>query len=157
MASDCQNEVLSAGCGDLGRLFLSEGGIKTGFKVGSRAIARNALKKVGKALPRGVKAFREYKLSRVSGGLVGEIDLIVPHKFYGTKFPVNTEYSHRFITQRAQRNYNLPNWLVNNRLNVQKTNTLIHAQHDFYRFRFLPREIKRRLGPGGDLNYNLFR
>ncbi|GAA0891749.1 hypothetical protein GCM10009122_14280 [Fulvivirga kasyanovii] len=88
--------------------------------------------------------------------MVGEITLNNPHRFYGTKFPVNVEYSHRWITQAAQKKFNLPNWMVNNRFNVIKTNTLRHAAHDPFRYRFLPREIKLRLGPGGDLNYNMF-
>lgn len=90
------------------------------------------------------------------GGLIGEINLMNPHSFYGTKFPVNIEYSHRWITQSFQKQYKIPNWMVNNRLNVIKTNTLNHAGHDIFRYRFLPREIKLRLAPGGDLQYNMF-
>ncbi len=104
----------------------------------------------------GGKTFRQYKVSRGGGGLVGEIPLNSPHRYYGNSFPVRVEYSHRWITQRTQSRLSLPNWLVNNRLNVYKTNTLRHAGHDKFRYRFLPREIKDRLGPGGDLNFNMF-
>ncbi|MCV6630023.1 MAG: hypothetical protein OIF50_09205 [Flavobacteriaceae bacterium] len=115
---------------------------------GGAAKASNFLK--------GGKTFSQYKAAKGGGGLVGEISLYTLHRFYGTKFPVRVEYSHRWITQAAQRKYNLPNWMVNNRFNVIKTNTLRHAGHDPFRYRFLPREIKLRLGPGGDLNFNMF-
>ncbi|MBN2777894.1 MAG: hypothetical protein JXR36_09635 [Bacteroidales bacterium] len=105
---------------------------------------------------RGGKSFSQYKAINGGGGYVGEIKLMSPHKYYGTNFPIRVEYSHRWITQSMQRKYNLPNWMVNNKLNVIKTNTLRHAGHDTFRYRFLPREIKLRLAPGGDLNYNMF-
>jgi len=99
--------------------------------------------------------FSEYKIARGGGALVGEIEFIVPHKYYGTHFPIRVEYDHRWITQAMQRKHNLPNWLVNNWLNVKKTNTLLHAERDFFRHRFLPGEIKLRL-KSGDLSYKMF-
>jgi RHS repeat-associated protein len=115
--------------------------------------------KLGKgirALLNGGLKFSEYKLARGGGGLVGEVEFLTPHPYYGKKFPVRIEFDHRFITQAAQRRYNLPNWLVNNWINVKKTNTLLHAERDIFRFWRLPAEIKRRLGPGGDLSYKMF-
>ena len=131
-------------------------GIKQGVKAGSKSLAKNTLQSIVSKLPRGGKSFRQFKKSRGGGGLVGEIPLNETHKFFGDKFPVGTEFDYRFIPQRIQRDFDLPNWLVNNTINVKKTNTLKHAQKDKFRERFLPREIKRRLGPGGDLNYNIF-
>jgi hypothetical protein len=104
-----------------------------------------------RTLLNGGLSFSEYKLARGGGGLVENIELNAYHRYYKWKFPNRVEYDHRFITQAMQRNHNLPNWLVNNRLNVFKTTTIKHAQRDLYRYKFLPREIKLRLGPGGDL------
>ncbi len=104
----------------------------------------------------GGATFEEYKVSRGGGGLVGEIELNNPHPYYGTTFPVRIEYSHRWVTQAMQRKYELPNWIVNNRLNVMKTNTLYHSGHDLIRYRFLPKEIKLRLNDGGDLKFDMF-
>lgn len=58
---------------------------------------------------------------------------------------ISTEFAHVFITQRMQRRYNLPNWLVNNRVNVWKLNTVQHALIDKYRFRFLRKGIKSQV------------
>jgi len=59
---------------------------------------------------------------------------------------ISAEFHHGIITQRMQRAYNLPNWLVNNRLNVWKLNTIQHALIDPYRFRFLRAGIKESVG-----------
>lgn len=125
----------------------------TNFKT---SLSLNGAGKGGSGFLQGGKTFTQYKAANGGGGLVGEINLMSPHKYYGTKFPVKVEYHHRFLTQSMQTKYSLPNWMVNNRLNVIKTNTLGHAHMDLLRYRTLPREIKLRLGPGGDLNYNMF-
>ena len=41
-----------------------------------------------------------------------------------------------------QRAYNLPNWLVNNQVNVWKVNTVQHSLIDAYRYRFLRQGFK---------------
>ena len=51
-----------------------------------------------------------------------------------------------FITQRLQRKYNLPNWLVNNRLNVSHLNTIQHSIMDKFRFNFLNKSLKPYVG-----------
>ena len=59
---------------------------------------------------------------------------------------ISTEYHHVFITQRLQRKYNLPNWLVNNRLNVWRLNTIQHSIMDKFRFNFLNKSLKPYVG-----------
>lgn len=59
-----------------------------------------------------------------------------------------------FISQRWQRRFNLPNWLVNNRINVWKLNTIQHAILDKYRFQFLRKELKAQVG--WFKKYNMF-
>jgi hypothetical protein len=58
-----------------------------------------------------------------------------------------------FITQRMQRAYDLPNWLVNNRLNVWKLNTIQHALIDTYRFQFLRIGMKESVGWFKEFNW----
>ena len=125
---------------------------------GGRVVSgiKNGIKSFASRIRNGGKTFPQYKSANGGGGPVAEIELINRHPYYGDSFPIRIEYSHRWITQFMQRRFNLPNGLVNNRLNVVKTNTLRHAGHDRFRFRFLPREIKNRLGPGGDLDFNMF-
>ena len=50
-----------------------------------------------------------------------------------------TELHHRFIPQRAKW---APNWMLNNRLNLQPVSSLKHAQLDPYRARFAPKWVK---------------
>lgn len=59
---------------------------------------------------------------------------------------ISTEYHHVFITQRVQRKYDLPDWLVNNRLNVWKINSIQHSLIDRFRFQFLKGDIKPYVG-----------
>jgi hypothetical protein len=68
---------------------------------------------------------------------------------------ISIEYHHMFITQSMQRTMGLPNWLVNNSLNVWRMNTIQHSVLDSYRFSFLRAGIKSQV----DLfkpKYNLF-
>jgi hypothetical protein len=66
---------------------------------------------------------------------------------------ISTEYAHVFITQRAQRALNLPNWLVNNPINVWKLNTIQHSLIDSYRFRFIRFGMKPEIGWFGKYNW----
>ena len=59
---------------------------------------------------------------------------------------ISTEFHHMFISQAMQKKYNLPNWLVNNRLNVWKLNTIQHSLLDKYRFSFLRKGLKPDVG-----------
>lgn len=45
-----------------------------------------------------------------------------------------------------QRKFNLPNWLVNNRFNVIKLNTIQHSIIDRFRKQFLRAGIKNEVG-----------
>lgn len=64
----------------------------------------------------------------------------------GDRQRISTEYHHMFITQRVQRKYDLPDWLVNNRLNVWKLNSIQHSLIDRFRFQFLKRDFKPLVG-----------
>lgn len=66
---------------------------------------------------------------------------------------ISTEFHHVFITQRMQKAYNLPNWLVNNRLNVWKLNTIQHSIIDPERFQFLRFSLKQEVGVFGKYNW----
>ena len=77
------------------------------------------------------RAFEEYKQKRGGTRTLGYISC--PD---GKMQRISTEYHHVFITQRLQRKYNLPNWLVNNRLNVWRLNTIQHSIMDKFRFNF---------------------
>lgn len=59
---------------------------------------------------------------------------------------ISTEFHHVFISQQMQRTYNLPNWLVNNSINVWKLNTVQHSLIDSYRFNFLRAGFKSDVG-----------
>ncbi|QDH80570.1 hypothetical protein FKX85_16585 [Echinicola soli] len=68
----------------------------------------------------------------------------------GKVFKVHMELHHRFIPQRAKW---APNWLKNNRLNLQPLNTIQHGIRDPYRYRFFPKEIKNAINSGNTFGY----
>lgn len=68
----------------------------------------------------------------------------------GKVFNVYQELHHRFIPQRAKW---APNWLKNNRFNLQELNTIQHGLRDPYRFRFFPKEIKDAINNGHTFGY----
>jgi hypothetical protein len=80
------------------------------------------------------------QISRGGGKTLGSI------KVGRVSETVRVEYDHVFITQRVQLRYDLPNWLVNNRVNVWKLNTIQHALIDSYRFRFIKKAVKPDVG-----------
>lgn len=59
---------------------------------------------------------------------------------------ISTEFHHAFITQQMQRNYNIPNWIVNNSVNVWKVNTIQHSLLDPSRYIFLKAGMKPDVG-----------
>ena len=126
----------------LGGSSLVKGAIKTGFKVGSRAIARNALKKVGQSLPRGGKSFDQFKRAFWKGNNKPSLNPIINNQT-GEIWKQYTELHHRFIAQRHQKAFDLPDWLVNNKWNLKPLNSLQHAQMDPYRARFAPQWVKK--------------
>ena len=116
------------------------------FKFGK---FRDVLKGLGKLslskLPRGGLAFEEYKVLR--GGTETLDFLPTTGRFNQPVLQrISTEYAHVFITQRTQKALNLPNWLVHNRLNIWKLNTIQHSLIDPYRFQFLRRGFKPDVG-----------
>jgi RHS repeat-associated protein len=63
----------------------------------------------------------------------------------GKVFKITTELHHRFIPNRWKW---APNWLKNNRFNLQPLNTIQHGLKDPYRFNFFPQEIKNAIWSG---------
>ena len=59
----------------------------------------------------------------------------------GQVFKNYMELHHRFIPQRLKW---APNWLKNNRLNLQPLRSLEHGLKDSYRYRFFPKWLKQR-------------
>lgn len=102
-------------------------------------------KAIGPRLPRGGLDFEAYKLAR--GGTETLESILTTNKAGQAVFQrISTEYHHLIITQRVQRMYKLPNWLVNNRLNVWKMNTIQHSLLDSHRYKFLRFGIKPDVG-----------
>jgi len=118
--------------GTLGGASIAKGAIKTGIKAGGRSLG----KKIGKALPRGGKSFKEYRKAFWKGK--NKPRAINQTDGQGNVWKTYQELHHRFIPQRIQKEYDLPNWLINNRINLQKLDGLEHAKRDPYRARFAP-------------------
>ncbi|SDM14657.1 hypothetical protein SAMN05216273_11495 [Chryseobacterium taihuense] len=123
------------------------------FNAGWRAIG--AGKYLGQAfnyLRRGESTFAEYKA--LKGG-TQTLDYILTTNKAGQQVyqRISTEFSHTFISQAMQRAYNLPNWMVNNSVNVWKVNTIQHSLIDSYRFQFLRAGIKSEVGWFGKYNW----
>jgi RHS repeat-associated protein len=95
----------------------------------------------------GGKTFTQYKIARGGTETLAHIQTST-----GVQ-RVSTEFHHMFITQRVQRAYNLPNWMVNNRANVFKLNTIQHSLVDSYRYNFLRAGIKPQVGWFGQYNW----
>lgn len=117
-----------------------KGAVKTGIKASTR-VGKNLLKRAGKSLPRGGKTFEQFKRSYWKGKNKPDLDPI-RNDATGQVWKQYHELHHRFISQRLQKKYNLPNWLVNNRLNLQQLKSLDHALRDPYRARFAPKWVK---------------
>lgn len=96
--------------------------------------------------------FNEYKISR---GGTETLDFIETTNKAGKQVNqrISTEFSHTFISQSAQRKYNMPNWLVNNPVNVHKLNTVQHSLIDSHRFQFLRAGFKSEVGWFGEYNW----
>jgi RHS repeat-associated protein len=101
---------------------------------------------IGKFASRGL-TFSEYKAIRGGTQTLMEISTST-----GTQ-RISSEFHHVFLTQRLQRAYNLPNWMINNRLNVWKLNTVQHSLIDSYRYNFLRAGFKSDVGWFGKYNW----
>lgn len=95
----------------------------------------------------GGKTFAQYKAARGGTSTLAKISTST-----GTQ-RISTEFHHVFITQRMQRAYNIPNWAVNNRLNVWKLNTVQHSLIDPHRYNFLRAGFKPDVGWFGKYNW----
>jgi RHS repeat-associated protein len=90
-------------------------------------------------------SFNAYRAAQGPSEILGQVNVMTKS---GRQIPfaIRTEQSHMFITQKMQRKYDLPNWLVNNRINVWKLNTIQHALIDPSRLRTLPVGLKPQVG-----------
>ncbi len=114
--------------------------------VGAKLTGEVAL--VGRRLFQGGKTFAQFKAA-----MGGTETLAYIQTSTGIQ-RISTEFHHLFISQRLQRLHKLPNWVVNNRINVVKLNTIQHSLLDPNRYRFLKPDIKSDVGWFG--NYNWF-
>jgi hypothetical protein len=122
-----------------------------GTELGLNLLTAKAVGSVN-SIRNGGMTFDAYKASRGGNQLLGEIPT-TNAAGRTIMYPIRTEYHHVFIPQRTQRAHNLPNWLVNNRLNVWRVNTIQHALLDPYRFRTLPVGLKPRVGWTREFNW----
>ena len=112
--------------------FISPGGAEVGVeKLGQKGINQ---------LLKGGKNFVKYKISRGGTETLAKISTST-----GTQ-RISTEFHHVFLTQRLQKAYGIPNWMVNNRLNVWKLNSVQHSLIDSYRYNFLRAGFKSKVG-----------
>ena len=113
---------------------LISGGILNSYKVFNTA--RIAAR--GGNFLKGGKTFSQYKSSYWSGRVKPTLDPIINPKT-GQVWKQYTELHHRFIPQRVKW---VPNWLLNNRINLTPASSLKHSLMDPYRARFAPKWVK---------------
>jgi hypothetical protein len=127
--------------------------------IGIGLLAKSLLKGAGRMvlsrLPQGGATFTEYKSLR---GGAETLDFIRTTNKQGQVVfqRISTEFHHAIITQSTQRAMGLPNWMVNNRLNVWKLNTIQHSLIDPARRQFLRAGLKTEIGFFGNMQYNWF-
>ena len=136
---------------------------QSGFNVedilGIGLIAKQLMKGLGtsllRKLPQGGLSFSEYKAIR---GGTETLDFIRTTNKQGQVVfqRISTEFHHAFITQKTQKAMGLPNWMVNNRFNVWKLNTIQHSIIDPARKQFLRAGLKDQIGFFGNMEYNWF-
>jgi hypothetical protein len=117
-----------------------------------KGLMEGGLKLLANDAFKGGLAFDAYKTAR---GGTATLDFIEATTKDGrlVQQRISNEFHHAFITQRFQKAHNLPDWLVNNRLNVWKMNTIQHAIIDPERFRFLRFSLKQEVGVFGKYNW----
>jgi YD repeat-containing protein len=127
--------------------------------VGVGLLAKELTKGLGKfivsKLPQGGATFTEYKALR---GGTQTLDFIKTTNKEGQAVfqRISTEFHHAIITQRTQKAMGLPNWVVNNKINVWKLNTIQHSLIDPSRRQFLRAGVKTQIGFFGNMRYNWF-
>lgn len=117
------------------------GGTKASLK-GFTALKNS--KRLAFKFPKG-KTFEQFKKARGGTKTLGFIET-TNKAGKPVLQKVSVEYHHAIITQRTQRALNLPNWLVNNRINVWRLNTIQHSIIDPHRFKFLRYGLKPEVG-----------
>jgi RHS repeat-associated protein len=109
------------------------------ISVGWRAVG--AGKYLGQAynyVTKGGPTFAEYRAAYWAKNAKPVLEAI-ENPLTGQTWKQSMELHHRFIPQRAKW---APNWLLNNRINLQPLNSLEHAMSDPYRARFAPKWVK---------------
>ena len=94
----------------------------------------------GETLMNGGKTFAEYRTAYWAGRAKPVLDPL-QNEVTGQVWKQYMELHHRFIPQRWKW---APNWLKNNRFNLQELNSLEHAMRDPYRARFAPKWAKEQ-------------
>ena len=87
----------------------------------------------------GGPTFRQYKAAYWSTRTKPAVKFITGPN--GQQFKNYMELHHRFIPQRAKW---APNWLLNNRFNLQPLRSLEHGLKDRYRYQFFPKWLKAK-------------
>ncbi len=157
LASSAQSNARNRGYQVLGITYQS--GFNVEDMIGVGLIAKELAKGLGKfvlsKLPQGGVSFSEYKV--LKGG-TQTLDFIETTNKQGQVVfqRISTEFSHKIITQRTQKAMGLPNWLVNNKINVWKLNTIQHSLIDPARRQFLRAGMKSKIGFFGNMQYNWF-
>jgi len=90
-------------------------------------------------------SFEAYKATQGPSEILGHIPTVT-RSGRPINYVIQTEQSHMIITRARQATGNLPNSLVNNRINLWKLNTIQHALIDPQRFKFLPVGLKPDVG-----------
>jgi hypothetical protein len=141
-------EVTEGGVGTMGMMLPGGAGAKSlgWFNLG-RPATKGLAAKTGSSWLQGGKTFAQFKIARGGTETLAKISTST-----GTQ-RISTEFHHVFLSQRMQKAYNLPNWLVNNRLNVWKLNTVQHSLIDSYRYNFLRAGFKSDIGWFGKYNW----
>ncbi|MCC6289480.1 MAG: RHS repeat protein [Chitinophagaceae bacterium] len=127
--------------------------------IGVGLLAKELMKGLGGALlrrlPQGGSTFAEYKALR---GGTETLDFIRTTNKQGQVVfqRISTEFHHAIISQKTQKAMGLPNWMVNNRINVWKLNTIQHSLIDPARRQFLRAGLKTEIGFFGNMQYNWF-
>jgi hypothetical protein len=139
--------------------FASQSSFNVEDMIGVGLLVKELSKGSGKfllgKLPQGGASFEQYKMLR---GGTETLEFIKTTNKEGQVVlqRISVEFSHTFITQRTQKAMGLPNWLVNNRINVWRLNTVQHALIDPFRRQFLRAGFKSEISLWNPMKYNWF-
>ncbi|MDR7212736.1 hypothetical protein [Flavobacterium piscis] len=117
--------------------FLTPGGAEAGAEKLTFKGLKNGLQGLGNIF-KGGKTFAQYRTAYWTGKVKPVLDPVI-NRETGQIWKQFMELHHRFIPQRWKW---APNWLKNNRFNLQEVNSLEHSLKDPYRARFAPQWVK---------------